>query len=316
MVGDADGGHDDDQRQARSGHDGQPLPLVTVELFAVAQQDRQAADQQQQHEEQRNRQQRDGAVLEGVDVEIDAADDEEDRHHEAEPDGLELAQEDRQVHLVVEMRDSHPHDRAGSEGAEQDVQAEMAGDQHHGGDQQDAQPHRQLRARVQPPLEDPPDPDVPGTVGEERDADGEHREDQQQHAGDAGVLLPQDQRDEHDRPELPDASDGQDVPAHRRRQHPAVVQDRQQRAERGRAQRHAGGELAVAMSGQDDDRADDRGERERHGPADAGQRQRPAFHRREVELVAGQEHQHGQAELGERRDDVVGLAPSRARWVR
>ena len=79
-----------------------------------------------------------------------------------------------------------------------------------------------------------------------------------------------------------------------------VAQDGQQGPERGRGQAHADHDRVQHEVGGGEDRPDAQGEQERDHPGTAGAAQVPMAHGDQVELGPGQEHQVGQAEVGER----------------
>ena len=72
------------------------------------------------------------------------------------------------------------------------------------------------------------------------------------------------------------------------------------RPERGRGQAHADHDRVEHEMGGGEDRPDAQGEQERGHPGAPGPAQVPVAHRGQVELGPGQEHQVGQAEVGER----------------
>ncbi len=115
-----------------------------LEDSAVEQQGRGAADDEEEGEEEQHLGDR-FCRAEGGEVELDAAGDEEEGDEEAEADRGQLRLEDLQ--LVAAQR--RPGDHAGDEAAEQDVEAELAGQQDQAEDEDDGDPHRQLAARLE-----------------------------------------------------------------------------------------------------------------------------------------------------------------------
>ena len=153
-------------------------------------------------------------------------------------------------------RDDHP----GDEAAEQDVEAELAGEQDEAEDEDDGDPHRQLAARLEGPFQRRPA--APGV------AHRDQREDQRQ--GDEGeqdrrlvqrVGGREDEGDEQDRAELAGAAGRQQVGAELGLQLAVVAQDRDQRADRRRRHRRAGVEEGDDDPGRGEDAADPVGER-------------------------------------------------------
>ena len=113
------------------------------------------------------------------------------------------------------------------------------------------------------------------------------------------------QRDQQDRAELADRAGREQIGAEPGPQLAAVAQDRDQRPDRRRRQRRARVEERDHDPGGGQHAADPVGEREREQPAPGAERQRPAADALEVDLVAGEEEQHPEPEVGEEVDEVV-----------
>ena len=124
-----------------------------------------------------------------------------------------------------------------------------------------------------------------------------------------GIAVREQHGNGHDRSELADRPDGQHGRSQRHTQDPAVAQDRQQRAQ------GSGRETQ-----RDDDRVEDetrpvkqrterRAQRRLTPPTSPGRAPDvPLPHDGEVQLGAGEEHQEGQPEVGQRRHDAVGVS--------
>ena len=122
-----------------------------------------------------------------------------------------------------------------------------------------------------------------------------------------GVRRGQDEGDEEDRPDLAHRAHREDLRPEGRPQLPGVTEDRDQEAER------RGGERRARVEERDDEprgleRAADRvGQGDRQQPAGAREARRPPADAPEVDLVAREEEEHPEAEVGEqlrRRADV------------
>ena len=115
------------------------------------------------------------------------------------------------------------------------------------------------------------------------------------------------QRDQQDRAELADRAGGEQVGAEPRPQLAAVAEDRDQGADRGGRQRRARVQEGEHHPGGRQGAADPVGEHQRQQPAPGAERERLAPDPLEVDLVAGEEEQHPEPEVGEEVDELVGL---------
>jgi hypothetical protein len=147
-----------------------------------------------------------------------------------------------------------------------------------------------------------------GTAGgphrDERDADRQRHERDQDRGVVDGASGREDQREEQDRAELPDGSGGEQEGAEPRLELPAVRQDRDQRADRGRGDRRARVDQREHDPRSGEEPPDRVRQREREGPAEHGETQRPAHDPVQVDLVAGEEEQHPEAEVREEVDEL------------
>jgi hypothetical protein len=207
-----------------------------------------------------------------------------------------------------------PHDHPGDEAAEQNVEAELAGEQDEAEDEDDGDPHRQLAARLEGPLQRRPA--APGVAHRaEREDQGEGDEAEQDHRLVQRVGGREDQRHQQDRAELTGRACGQEVGAEAGLQLAAVAQDRDQRADRGRRHRRAGVEEGEHDPGRGERPADPIGERDREQPAKRPELHRQALDPVEVDLVAGEEEEHPEPEVGEEFDEVIGLREAEQFWA-
>ena len=87
-----------------------------------------------------------------------------------------------------------------------------------------------------------------------------------------------------------------------------VAEDRDQRSDRGRGHRRAGVEQGEHDPCEREQPADREGERDRHQPADRRELERLAADALEVDLVAREEEQHPEPEVGEEGDELVCLS--------
>ena len=190
----------------------------------------------------------------------------------------------------------------GQHRAQDDVQPEPLG-RHQQQEQQDDGP-AQGRLRGRPPAlpddrADPRGADDPRQQGQQdgHDAHGQDRGDRDELAAPG-----EKQRDGHDGEELPDGPGGQDVPAEVTGQHVVVVQDGQQRAQRGRGQgqpdRYEGTQESEGAEDGHGAHRDDGADQ----PADDGQPARVRAQQPRVELVPGEQEQEPQPDVGEQLD--------------
>ncbi len=142
---------------------------------------------------------------------------------------------------------------------------------------------------------------------QQRGDHGDGDEEGQEEEGQADVAVREQDGHRHDGPEFTDGAHGQDRRPDRRAQHPGVAQNGQQRPESrgGQAERHHDRVEDQVRRVQGD--ADGKGEDHRRGPGPCRQPQVTLPHDRQVELRAGQEHEVGEAEIGQRRHDRVGM---------
>ncbi len=224
-------------------------------------------------------------------VELHPADDEEDRHQETEPDGLELTLDDLGVLPADEQAD---HD-AGRERPEQDVEAELEGKQDQPDDEQHRHPDRQLSAGVHVLVQEA-DHRRGMRAGRERGRrDRRDDEHEQQGGRDLGVAAVQDHPDDQDGGELADAADrhqpGPEAPLGQA----GVAHDREQCPQRRGGEGQADHYLVDDRPDQHQRGGDRHGQDQRDDPSADRQLERPSADPREVELETGQEHQERQA---------------------
>ena len=124
------------------------------------------------------------------------------------------------------------------------------------------------------------------------------------------VLGREEERDQQDRPELPDRAGGEQERAEARAELARVAEDRDQRADRRRRHRRADEEQRDHDARGREQAPDRVGERERDHPPGAGEQQRPAADPLEVDLVAGEEEEEPEPEAREEVDELVALRES------
>ena len=117
----------------------------------------------------------------------------------------------------------------------------------------------------------------------------------------------EDHRECHDRPELARRARGQHAPAEAPVEQVGVLEDRHQRAERGRREGEPDQDRGADHAGGVEHRGRRQPERERKRPAACPEVQRRAAHAVEVDLHPGHEEQEREAELRERLEQVVGV---------
>ena len=242
-----------------------------------------------------------GTVDERVEIEVDAALNEEDRDEEAEADRLEFARD----RLAVLSPDEQAHDDAGREGTEQNIEAELLGQVDEQDHKQDRDPHRQLCRRVEVSAHQSDETRRVHLRGEERSDHGDPDEEGEEEERDPGITVREQDRHRDDRAELTDGTHGQDRGSDRRAQHAGVTEDRQQRAERRRGQAQGDHNRVEHKSRGMEEGAHPQREDERGAPRARRPSEMALTHRRQIELGPGKEHQIGQAKFRQRRHDVV-----------
>ena len=115
------------------------------------------------------------------------------------------------------------------------------------------------------------------------------------------------ERQQQDRPELADRARREQVGAELRVQLAGVRKDRQQRPDRGGRKRRADIYERDDNSRRGERATEPVGDRERHRPPEQRKPQRTAANARDVDLVAGEEEQHAQTEIGEELREVIDL---------
>jgi hypothetical protein len=156
---------------------------------------------------------------------------------------------------------------------------------------------------VEPSLEqDPPQPVAPDQPGREAQDDGQDAHRGQRPQGHELVVGPQEQGDGHDREQLPHRPGGQQVAAEAATEHVVVAQDRQQRTQGGGGQPEGHGDEGVHEPGRGQDPDQRGGQGRGHQPAGDGQPPRPLLEQVEVELVAGEQEQEAEADVGQQVD--------------
>ncbi len=139
---------------------------------------------------------------------------------------------------ISRARSDLPGDQAGGEPAEQQVEPEVGGEQREREHEHDDPAHGELRARLDRPLEHRHR--VLGRAHREHgDAHRERDERDQDQRVVQRALRREHQRQQQDRPELPDRPGREQVAAELGLQLARVREDRDQRADRGRRQRGA-----------------------------------------------------------------------------
>ncbi len=134
---------------------------------------------------------------------------------------------------------------------------------------------------------------------------GDGDEESEEEEGDPDITVREQHRHRHDRPELTDGTHRQDRRPDRRPQYSGVVQDGQERAERRRRQAEGDNDGVEHETGGMEEDADAKREHQGGSPRARRPAEMALAHGRQVELGPGQEHQIGQAEIGQRRHDVV-----------
>ena len=174
-----------------------------------------------------------GSSVRAAQVELDAADDEEEGDEEAVADRGEL----RLEHLDLASLERDTGDHPGDEAAQQQVQAERGRQRAECEDGDHRDPDRQLATGLERSLEQ-----LPAAANS---ADGDHSrdhgdgdEDEQDHRVLGGALGGEDEGDQQDRAELAHRSGREQVGTEARPQLARVAQDRDQGADRGG--RHCG----------------------------------------------------------------------------
>ena len=224
----------DDQRQARRAEEREARGAPPSEL-AQPEQRREPADDEQQAEEERGQHEA-GRREEAVEVEVHPRDDEVDRDQEAEADPLEPHLHD----LALGAVEHEPHDQAGGERAEHEVEADVVREPDERGEHEHRQPNGRLGGRMDRVAQDAEDARRPrahhgrGAAGHDR-AEDDEQDGLLPRAVDAG----QEDRDDDDRPELAGDARAERRSTERGRQQTGVGEDRHECAERGRAQRDA-----------------------------------------------------------------------------
>ena len=138
-----------DQRQGGRAVARERETIAHRQRSPVEQERRNAAHDEEQQEEHRQFQQRGWTSDQRVQVELDPADDEEERNQQAEADRGQLRLEHR--HLAAAH--GHPGDHAGDEAAEHDVESELRGECGKAEHEQCRQPHCELAAGLDRPLD-------------------------------------------------------------------------------------------------------------------------------------------------------------------
>jgi hypothetical protein len=237
-----------------------------------------------------------------------AADDEEERDEEAEADRREPRVEAGDLAAAHQLTGDQPR----GEPSEQQVESELVRQQDEREHEHDDPTHGELRALLERTLEQRQRL-LRGAHREQRDADGEQHERAQDRCVVEGAAGREDQRDQQDRAELSDGAGGEQVRAEASLELPAVGQDRDQRSDRGRGDGRAG----VEQREHDPDGCQHPADRVRQGerdrPAECGQAQRRAGDSLEVDLVAGEEEQHSEPEVGEELDELRHVDPEHLR---
>ena len=247
---------------------------------------------------------------EGVEVVLDAGGDEEDRDEDPEAGGLELAAEVGVGHraVAVDERD----DRAGDEGAEDDLEAELGGQRHEPDEQDEGGADADLRGGVLEALQDLAQaPGVLDAGDRQRDEHGDHEQPAEQddlRRGGARLAREEEREQDHGG-EVGDRARGDDELAEGRADLVGVLEHRHEHAQRGGRQhdgheQRLGGQAARLQRHAHDDREHERdGEAEQREPQDA-----PA-QALEVDLQAGEEEQVGQPDGREDLHGVVHVDP-------
>ncbi len=283
-----------EERQGRRGEQGHLQPLGQAQVPAVQEHRRQTPDREQQHEEGDQPQR---GLRDRSEVEVHPRCHEEDRDEEPVPDRVELG---LQRVDVAGRPSSQDHPR--QERSEDDIEAELCRHHEQREEQRDCPSKGRLgRCMLSSPGHggEPAEELDPGKKCEQ-DRDHEHRR-QGQEAQELPVRTQED-GDPDDREELTDRSRGQDEGAEPAAEHVVVPQDRQQGSERGRGEaqrnRHEGvDEPDVGERAGHCDR-----ETGRHEPGHDGEPAHVLGEQAQLQLVAGQQEQEAQADVGQQRD--------------
>ena len=287
-------GDRNDQGQLGRAVDGKGEAVPKAELASIEQQRRHAPDDEEQPDEHRHLERRRCARGERVEVEGHAAGDEEERDQEAIPDGVQLRVED--ADLATTQGDARDHAR--NEAAEQKVEAELRSQRDEAEDEYHGQPHGELARGLERLLDQRPS--APRRAdGEEPSEHRQHDEDHQDHRLMQRVPGGQDQGHQQDRAELADRPRSEEVGPEGGSHLARVAQDRDQCSDRRCRHRRPGVEEREDDSGGGQRSADPIGEGERDGPAHHRKLERTAPDPFEVDLVAGEEEEHSQAEVPE-----------------
>jgi len=117
----------------------------------------------------------------------------------------------------------------------------------------------------------------------------------------------QEQRDQHDRAELPDRANREQIRPESGLQLARVRQDRDQRSHRRRRHRRARVQQRQHNAGGRQRRPDPERKRERRHPHERRKLERPPANPVEVDLVPREEEQHRQAEIPEEVRELIDL---------
>ena len=212
------------------------------------------------------------------------------------PNATAVSFESNDGHLL--LLEDLPRDQAGGEPAEQQVEAQIGGEQGQREHEHDDPADRELRALLDRLLEQR-NRAVRRTDRDHGDRHGQGDERDQDQRVVQRALRRQDEREQQDRAELPDGPRREQIGAEPGAHLAGVGQDRQERADGGRRE----GRADVHERDDDARRGQRAAERvrdhQRHGPAVEGQAQRLAADARDVDLVAGEEEEHAEPEVRE-----------------
>ena len=155
------------------------------------------------------------------------------------------------------------------------------------------------------------DPRRTGAESSRRREQHDRAEDeQQQRLGERAVRAREEDRHDQDRPELAGDTRAQDGGAECRRQQPCVGEDRDEGAERSRAERHSEQPALRVETGPIEGVADGDAERDRDRPAGRAAQERTTGDAVLHQLDPREEEQEDEAEVGEKVDVGVDLGPA------
>ena len=232
--------------------------------------------------------------------------DEEDGDDEAESEPLELGRDDL-AHVLIGVRCQHAVRDSCGERAEQHVDPEPHAEPREHRHPQDDEADGELSAGVHRFVHQAVDPRVRPTRREPDGHAGDLREPEQDDSRRARLASAEKQRDRQQWSELARRTDRGDGTTERCRQFAGIAEHGHERAERGRCQRHT--EIDTSRRRRREHQSEHHPDGERDRPAERGPAKRSATDLGEVDLLAGEEEQHDEPEVGEHRDELARVDP-------